>query len=266
MATSDSSTETPLKRCTKCDIEYPATREYFKREKRSKSGLASRCKTCRQNDYLDDAEAQKQRARQWYAENTARSLANSHKYQAEHSEQILEYKQRYRVEYCLEEREYSRRYYADHIEAARAYGRQYAASHRDERRIYRQQYYAVNAHKWLGYSRKYFLDKPEELRARARAFRASNPEKMREYRNRRRSQKANNGGTHTAADIRLLLRSQKHKCWWCDHPIGNDYHVDHRIPLARGGSNAPENLCISCPSCNMSKGAKLPQEWNGRLL
>lgn len=32
--------------------------------------------------------------------------------------------------------------------------------------------------------------------------------------------------------------------------------VDHVIPLARGGSNALENLTVLCAACNAAKGAK----------
>lgn len=48
-------------------------------------------------------------------------------------------------------------------------------------------------------------------------------------------------------------------------PVGSEYHVDHVIPLVQGGSNGPENLVISCPLCNVSKGGRLPQEFGNRL-
>jgi 5-methylcytosine-specific restriction endonuclease McrA len=44
--------------------------------------------------------------------------------------------------------------------------------------------------------------------------------------------------------------------------VGDKYHVDHVVPLSRGGSDGPENIVISCPRCNCSKSSKLPEEWN----
>jgi 5-methylcytosine-specific restriction endonuclease McrA len=39
-------------------------------------------------------------------------------------------------------------------------------------------------------------------------------------------------------------------------------HVDHIVPLARGGHEAPYNLVPACQPCNSSKGARLLAEWD----
>ncbi len=67
-------------------------------------------------------------------------------------------------------------------------------------------------------------------------------------------------------DIKRQLKTQNHKCWWCLKTFDDIYHIDHRIPLSRGGSNGAGNIVIACPSCNLSKSNKLPSEWIGRLL
>jgi len=36
-------------------------------------------------------------------------------------------------------------------------------------------------------------------------------------------------------------------------------HVDHIIPLARGGANELRNYEALCPECNLRKGAKMPE-------
>lgn len=38
-------------------------------------------------------------------------------------------------------------------------------------------------------------------------------------------------------------------------------HIDHIVPLARGGSSDIENLTVACQRCNSSKKDKLLDEW-----
>lgn len=68
-------------------------------------------------------------------------------------------------------------------------------------------------------------------------------------------------GSHTAADVALLYKDQDGRCLYCGCSIAAGYHVDHMIPIARGGSNDPENLALACPGCNLSKGARTAAEF-----
>jgi 5-methylcytosine-specific restriction endonuclease McrA len=75
----------------------------------------------------------------------------------------------------------------------------------------------------------------------------------------RRAQKKGSGGTHTAADLREILASQKHRCSYCSADLRKTKkHLDHIMPLALGGSNDRGNLQYLCGTCNLSKGAKDP--------
>lgn len=51
-------------------------------------------------------------------------------------------------------------------------------------------------------------------------------------------------------------------CEYCSSIIGNDYHLEHLIPLCKGGNNETKNLGISCSSCNLEKGSKIVEEYN----
>ena len=52
------------------------------------------------------------------------------------------------------------------------------------------------------------------------------------------------------------------KCAYCSASVTpNTGHVDHVVPIARGGSSERSNLVASCARCNLSKGAKLLSEW-----
>lgn len=49
-------------------------------------------------------------------------------------------------------------------------------------------------------------------------------------------------------------------CQYCGTPIEKP-HCDHIIPRSRGGADTVDNLVTACPSCNLKKGDKTPEEW-----
>jgi hypothetical protein len=57
----------------------------------------------------------------------------------------------------------------------------------------------------------------------------------------------------------IVLARDDYTCVYCGSDA--DLHVDHRIPVSRGGSNGLENLATACGPCNLAKGAKLLQTW-----
>ena len=114
--------------------------------------------------------------------------------------------------------------------------------------------------------KKYYAANAEREQQRVSRWMNEHPENHRAADARRRARKRQAGGTHTAEDIKRQISVQKGKCWWCNKPCSDDYHVDHLIPLAQGGHNNPSNIVIACPRCNLSKSDKLPEEWAGKLF
>lgn len=138
-------------------------------------------------------------------------------------------------------------------------------------KAYLEQYRKDHRQKANEYAVKYRAEHKQENNEKARLRRKSNPEKARiddtVHYYKRRNQEDKNGGQLSSKDIRFLLKTWNGRCWWCNKKIRDgNFHLDHRIPLSRGGSNSLGNLCVSCPHCNLTKHNKLPQEWNGRLL
>lgn len=107
----------------------------------------------------------------------------------------------------------------------------------------------------------------ERIRADSKAWKKAHPESTRVANHRRRARKLASASCHTRQDVLKQLASQGRKCYWCTKKIvGSQYNVDHIFALAKGGSNGPENICISCRPCNSSKSAKEPYEFAGRLF
>ena|SRR5690554_640960 len=144
-------------------------------------------------------------------------------------------------------------------ECALIYSRRYEQENREARVIKTRERARKNSKNRVAYNKEWRRKNPDKAGPICRAASI-----------RRRARIKGSEGRHTATDIQNLLTSQRHKCASCHCNLKKTgYHVDHIVPLARGGTNWPENLQILCPFCNLSKGAKDPIEWaqeSGRLL
>ena len=159
----------------------------------------------------------------------------------------------------------------------------------------RKQSYLRNRDTVLKRQHEYDLQHQAEYRARNRDWRKRNKEKVREMnrdwyqKNRdrqrpyqrewqRRWRDANRDalrlkwrlrenlvrstGIVTPKDIENQYQRQDGRCYWCSKLVENRYHIDHVIPISKGGINTPDNIVISCPFCNGSKNNLLPyEEW-----
>jgi len=64
-------------------------------------------------------------------------------------------------------------------------------------------------------------------------------------------------GKFTGRDIQNLAIAQRGRCRYCLRSLSvTGYHVDHVVPIARGGLNVAGNLQLLCPRCNLKKGCK----------
>jgi 5-methylcytosine-specific restriction endonuclease McrA len=229
---------TALKVCSKCGEAKPATTEYFNLSKRRKCGLYPSCKVCRRVCYLENRERETDRAKAYYEANRERVAAQAKIYRQENHE----------------------------IVSAR--NKTYNKANAERIAAQVKAYNGANAERIAAQKKAYYEANRERAYARVKAYRKANPGVERAARQRRRARKANAQGTHTVADIRRQYKAQKGRCYYCGVKVDDTYHVDHVIPLSRGGANGPENLVIACPACNVSKGNKLPHEWSigGRPL
>jgi len=135
------------------------------------------------------------------------------------------------------------------------------SSRRDHHKARARKYYKNNREKHIAASREYFWKNRAVLneKARARTIRwaKNNPEKVRAAIRNYKSRKRGNGGTHTGDDRIEIFRLQRGKCAFCRISLSKaKKHLDHIVPLARGGRNDRSNLQFLCESCNLRKGAR----------
>lgn len=61
-------------------------------------------------------------------------------------------------------------------------------------------------------------------------------------------------------DIGRMLCMQDARCIYC-RVLLEKYHIDHILPVSRGGTNDLGNLQLLCPRCNISKNAMTHEEF-----
>lgn len=143
-------------------------------------------------------------------------------------------------------------------ERARETMRRYTDAHREEllekKRIKRIE----NLEQEKERERIWRSTRRRELADASRRWRQENPEKTRVIDRNKKIRRRGAEGSHTLQDVQNLLESQRFKCAECGKSVRKEYHVDHIMPLSKGGTNWPSNLQILCPPCNMEKHATDP--------
>lgn len=145
----------------------------------------------------------------------------------------------------------------------------YRAANIEKSKATKAAWKAANPEKYKARRAAYHLANKYKCRASAAAWRAANPEKVaawlkanpdvaRMHSQNRRARKRENGGKLSKDIARRLFILQKGRCPCCALPLGDNYHLDHIMPLALGGSNSDENMQLLRAICNLQKSAKHP--------
>ena len=102
----------------------------------------------------------------------------------------------------------------------------------------------------LAYSKSH----PEKIKQLGIAWRKANVDRVRDYCSQRRARERN-------AVVELVQRTTVFKrdrgiCHICNKKVSStNWHLDHIIPLSRGGKHSYENVAVSHPKCNLVKSA-----------
>ena len=66
------------------------------------------------------------------------------------------------------------------------------------------------------------------------------------------------GVTVGTVDYRLVVQEANGRCGICGTEVGSALiHIDHKIPISKGGTHTQENLQLAHGRCNLRKGAKV---------
>lgn len=147
-------------------------------------------------------------------------------------------------------------------EKVRAKQAEYRIANADRLKAKRLKHYAENAEEARKRVSEWRAKNPEKEKALCAAYRAANPEKCRVYGHNRRVREREAIGKISSGLVGKLLKLQRGKCaCGCKQPLGDDYHLDHIMPLALGGSNTDDNIQLLRARCNLQKRAKHPVDF-----
>jgi hypothetical protein len=162
---------------------------------------------------------------------------------------------------------------AEKISAQRA---EYRAKNRERLKLEKAEWYRANAENHKAVSAASRLRNPEKYAALSRAWANRNRDKVRRSKEKwaeknpehqkirvhnYRARKRAAGGALSPKLVAKLFALQHGKCPCCRRPLGKDFHLDHKMPLALGGRNTDDNMQLLRAKCNMEKNAKHPVDF-----
>lgn len=118
--------------------------------------------------------------------------------------------------------------------------------HREERLKKQKIYYHNN--------KEYFKDKNKKYRQNNKDYILLKNNKRKNF------TKLGNISQHQINNLLLINNNQ---CFYCKIFVkrGINLHLDHKVPLSKGGIHHISNIVPACSSCNLSKGAKTFEEF-----
>ncbi len=197
----------------------------------------------------DDAEARrKESKRRYYEKNKLFVIARAKAWKAQNKEKVAAGAKVYRD---------------SHKEEMKALQDAWSARFPEKRRATARRYYERNPEKCRERSRIYYHKFPEKAADSRNAYRAK-PEYRAINQNNVAKRRARIGaavGSLSDGIVAKLIKLQKGRCACCGGVLSGDYHLDHIIPLALGGTHEDCNIQLLHAKCNLQKHAKHPVDF-----
>lgn len=117
------------------------------------------------------------------------------------------------------------------------------------------------------YQERYAREHSERKIAQGRVWREANPVRVAEKRRQGDAvRRARLIGLHVeSVDPSIVWQRDEGVCHLCSLPCDvENWHLEHVIPVARGGPHCYANTAVAHPLCNWSKGAKMATSVRGQ--
>lgn len=221
------------KSCTKCGVEKPLSE--FSRGKKNKDGLNYWCKPC-SSDYF----------RLWRSLNTEKTREANRKWREENPDKV---------------KASSAKWYAANSQKALIYTKLWYESNKEKALATRAAWRAANKDRAMVATKAWQSNNRDKVRAAVKKWQKLNPDAVKSINHNRRAREKQAAGRLSPDLSKKLFALQKGKCACCKKPLGSDYHMDHIMPLALGGTNTDDNIQLLRAKCNNQKYKKHPVDF-----
>lgn len=148
----------------------------------------------------------------------------------------------------------------------------WAKTNVEKQRVWYNAWKALNPEKARAATKAWYDANPDKVKAGRiqareatkigkRVWYENNRDRYRVYVQNRLKRLREVGGKLPVDIVGRLMLAQKGLCIYCETNIEQRYHIDHIMPLVLGGAHAEDNVQLLCPTCNLSKGSKHPDDF-----
>lgn len=206
-----------------------------------------------------------------YIANRESRLAAAAEYRKLNQQKIKESQKAYRDHNKSKLQKSNAEYRKKNKEKISAYLKNYNEVNKEALKVSREAYRSANPEVAI----KYRENNKKEIKERMKKWRSENAERIAKTNDawakanpnakriieQNRRAKAKSSGKLSKGLAEKLFKLQKGRCACCGLPLCDDYHLDHIMPLALGGSNTDENIQLLRKQCNNQKYAKHPVDF-----
>ena len=217
----------------------------------------------------------RERNRRWREENNEWVKEYKREYNRINRGKILEQRKRWRIKNRGKVLEGKRKYSEQNRGKINEAARKYREENLEEIKERQKKYYWDTRKEQLEKHREYYKKNSDRIKASSKEYRDHNKDKINSY---LRDYYKNNldrfgdhkcrakywGVEYTIINRLGIFRRDKYKCQLCGCKVqikcsknDNTAHLDHIIPMSKGGGHLEHNAQTLCKKCNLSKHNKL---------
>ena len=203
---------------------------------------------------LNNIEKFKKKDREYYLSNSDKIKAKRKDYVSKNKESVYSKNKEYRE---INKEELNKK------------AKEYYEQNKDRLLDYKKANYHDNIKKYRELNRISYVRYREKRKLNAKLYRTTEQGRLSEKNKNHKRRAIIKSGNVTTQQLKELYSTVKN-CYWCNTKLNKkNTHLDHFIPLSRGGLHTIDNLVLSCSCCNLKKSNKDPFEFaqeRGRLL